>query len=578
METTKNRGLKKKTAAAVSVVLVIAIALGGTYMWNDFSQHKTNEVLNELPKYNVKLIEDFQEKTNWVTTDGALKKEIRVKNTGLTDGSYSNVYARIQLKEYMELAPMVMEKTPDRYMIDVSGDFIVFETEALAQAAYPDAPAVVELTDAVSGAHGWFIQTKEHDPNGQYGDFVTTRYELGDKTWVVGDQSMENARLDANKSEEHNTIANGEAPHRNGECDYPARVWENTDENFEDATNPTTQYIRWRLNNNDIILLSAWDGVSVSKWIIDDRDGLDTNAWIYWGRAIVPGATTANFMSAIELKVQPDGNFYYAIHAEMEALSLDELSGDTPRWTDAPEKIIDTFTGDIAPDAEVLDAQNYRLTTAQTGDTADWIAVAKKTVSGQDYYLIVRTEVTENSSFDGEPPYMNNYNSADCKLKTAIDSWYDTFTGANGSSVLVTKAVTHNALTALGEDYTHGFNAAYNGLSSPTATLAEGAAGTAFPLSNDEAAAYMSVFWYDTSANTKYNTSDRTTGGTAIVAHTNWEALADGTSVASWLRSPTASDSNSAALLYTDGSVDYYGVSLLYGVRPALWVTSDIFN
>ncbi|MDR1630756.1 MAG: hypothetical protein LBS36_11205, partial [Oscillospiraceae bacterium] len=515
---TKTHNLKKKAAMVTVVILIVALTIGGTYMWNDFSQHKTNEASNEALKYNVKLIEDFQEKTNWVTTDGTLKKEIRVKNTG-TDDSFAPVYARIQLKEYMEIRPMVIEKTLDRYMIDTSGAFIVFDTEAAAQAAYPNAPAVVELTDAVSGIHGWYIQTQAKDPNGQYGDFVTTAYGAGDVQHIVGNVR---ADADANKSEEHNTIANGEAPHRNGECDYPARDWTDfkgtnliadqgtvyADGKFVNDSirpNETAGYIRWLLANDYIITLSDWaaDGVRpVSKWIIDDRalsqdGGLDggriADAWIYWGDAIAPGATTANFIDAVELKVQPDGNYYYAVHTEMEALSLEELGGDYPKWTDAPEEIIDAFNGRIDMDAEVVDAQNYRLTTAQTHDTADWIAVAKKMVRGQEYFLIVRTEVTGTSSFDTDWPCSNNYNSEDSELKTAIDSWYDSFASANSSSVLVTKAVTHNALTALGEDYTHGFNAAYNGFSLPAATPASaGAAGTAFPLSSDEAAAYMS--------------------------------------------------------------------------------------
>jgi predicted negative regulator of RcsB-dependent stress response len=606
MQTEKpKRGLKKNAAVAVSLILALALGLGGTYMWYDFSQHKTNEASDTLPRYQARLVEDFQEKDDWTINDGALTKEIRVANTGDPNADFAPVYARIQLKEYLELAPIAVEKTEDRYMIETSGDYIIFDTEEDAWAAYPDAPAVTLLTDAVTGREGWFVQTQAHDPGGQYGDYVITSYTAGDIQHIVGDVR---ADADAAKDAKHDMAANNQSPERNGECDYPARDWTDfkgtslipdqgsiyADGKFADDSllpNETAGYIRWLLNNDHSILLSTWisDGAQpIAKWIIDDRalsqnEGLDggrtADAWIYWGDAIVPGESIGNFMNAIELKIQPDGSFYYAVHTELEALSLEELSGDNPKWTDAPKKIIAAFTGKIDMDAVAVDAQNYRLTTAQTGDMADWIAVAKKMVGGREYYLIVRTAVTENSPFDAAPPYSNNYDSADCALKTAIDNWYSAFASANRSSVLVTKAVTHNALTALGDDYTHGYNAAYNGLSAPAATLASaGAAGTAFPLSSDEAAEYMSIYWYDASWRPQYNTSDRTAGGTALTAYTNWEALADETSVVSWLRSPNAGNTNYAAALYANGSVASYSIPGSRGVRPALWVTSDAFK
>jgi predicted negative regulator of RcsB-dependent stress response len=601
----KKSGFKRKAAAATAVVLALAITLGGTYMWYDYTQHKTNEASNTQSRYQARLVEDFQEKDDWTINDGALTKEIRVTNTGLPDSDFAPVYARIQLKEYLELAPMLVEKTPDRYMIDTSGNYIVFDTEQEALDAYPDAPAVVELTDAVSGREGWFVQTKAHDPNGQYGDYVITTYGPGEIQHIVGDVR---ADTDAAKDEKHDVAANDQTSERNGECDYPARDWTDlkgtnliadegtvyTDGKFVDDSvlpNETAGYIRWLLDNNYIITLTDWvagGAQPIAKWIIDDRalsqnGGLDgarvADAWIYWGDAIAPGESTGNFMNAVELKVQPDGSFYYAVHVEMEALSRDELTGETAKWTDAPEKIIEAFTGKMDAFATVVDAQNYRLTTAQTDDTADWIAVAKKTIDEQDYFLIVRTAVTESVSFDADTPFMNNYNSAESQLKTTIDSWYSTFASTNASSVLVTKAVTHNALTALGENYTHGYNGAYKGFSLPTATPASaGAAGTAFPLSSDEAARYMSKYWNNAVADPRYNTSDGTAGGPALTAYTNWEALSDGSTTRSWLRSPVASDSSGAAILLAEGVVDYYGVSYPYGARPALWVTSDIFT
>ena len=136
MSTTgKKHGGKKKAAAALLIVALLLSSLGGTLAFRDYKQHKTNEASNKMPKYDVTLVENFKEKKDWKISDGELTKQISVKNTGLTDGTFEEVYVRIQLKEYMDFKPMIIEETAERYMIDTSGAFIVFNSEAAAQAA-----------------------------------------------------------------------------------------------------------------------------------------------------------------------------------------------------------------------------------------------------------------------------------------------------------------------------------------------------------------------------------------------------------------------------------------------------------
>lgn len=329
---TKQRGLKKKVSAVTAALLVIALLLGGTYAWSDYRQHKTNEAMSHMQKYNVRLVEDFQEKDNWKVADGDLKKEIRVTNTGLVAKDYTDVYVRIQLKEYMEMAEMVIERTAQRYMIDTSGAFIYFATEAAAKAAYPN-NIVKQLHDAVNDVTGWFVQTKEHDDNGQYGDYVTTKYALSDDvTHIMG---TVRADKDAKKTEKHDVVADGTAPQRNGECNYPVHLWDG-------SGNPTKEYINWILNDPSIKKLSEWDGQPGKFWIIDDTAG-NNNPFIYWGEALAPETSTADFLKAINLEKQPNGDFYYAIHTELQAVSLDELS----KWTDAPGSITDAYISSV---------------------------------------------------------------------------------------------------------------------------------------------------------------------------------------------------------------------------------------
>ena len=334
MSTQNPKGSTKKKAAALLLAVAVMIsAVAGTFAYRDYSQHKTNEFSDKIAKYDVTLVEDFQEKEDWKTSDGEITKEISVKNTGdKNDDRFEELYVRLQLKEYMDLTPMIVEKTPDLYMLSTAGDFIVFATEAEAKTAYPD-HVVKNLTDAVGNKTGWFVQTKEKDDNGQYGKKVTTKYEFGAKQFVVGDASMEDARKDVQKIKAHDAETNKE-------CAYPTHEWENVDLTKVLAQPGAAEYIKWNLGS-DVMLLSDWNDSSNAKyhtygpfWIIDDRATGD--GWAYWAEALYPGDSTAKFLESVELIKQPNGDFYYAIHTEMEAVSLDELFGEFPQWPGAP--------------------------------------------------------------------------------------------------------------------------------------------------------------------------------------------------------------------------------------------------
>lgn len=333
------RSLKKKAVATLAVIVALIAILGSTYAWRDYSQHKTNEASSLMPKYEVALVEDFQKKEDWNVSDGDVEKKISVKNTGSAAKGFEEVYVRIQLKEYMDMSPMVVEQTPNRYMVNADGAYIVFNTEADAMATYPDAPGYAELTDAVSGKTGWFVRTRDGDDHGQYGKYVTTKYEEGAKTWIAGDHTMENARNDAADPGKHDVMPNGE-------CAYPVRLHDGT-------INPAEQYVAWSLNGGTsalgspfVIKLSQWDGSCGPFWIIDDTQG-NNAPWIYWGEALLPNAETADFLESIKLVKQPDGNFYYAIHTELEAVSLEELFGGGAQWVDMPGDIRSAWQQDV---------------------------------------------------------------------------------------------------------------------------------------------------------------------------------------------------------------------------------------
>jgi hypothetical protein len=304
---------------------------------------------------------------------------------------------------------------------------------------------------------------------------------------------------------------------------------------------------------------------------------LDTDGYAYWTQALLPGEATNLLLDNVVLdeNVAPDDNYYYAIDVRLEASNLTEsylLYSGEKKATANGEKIIKDAVDaakpkpvvKVADHVEIVDARDYIIGTDKTGDDGEWMAIARHTtVAGAEYYLIVRRESVEHFQFDDAS---NDY--TDSTLKTVMDDWWSDLSGP----LKETYAVAHNALSTLGTDYRHV--EPFDGFSSPASTGFNGI----FPLSADEVAEYMSACWYDESGSTiVYNTSDGAEGGIPLTAYTNWETLADGRYTGSWLRTRTADFAVQASCLSNDGLVEYRHVGESFGVRPALWVSADIF-
>ncbi|MCL2748117.1 MAG: hypothetical protein FWE59_05610 [Oscillospiraceae bacterium] len=315
----RKNGTKKRTVAILALVALLAAMMGATFAWVDYDQHKTNEFNGKGYHHDVRLVEDFDEEDDWRIDDGPLSKEIRVANVGSAQDGYGPIIVRLQLKEYMEIGGLSYSMTERRYMIDNDGYFVVFATEAAARAAWPD-HNVARLTDVVTKTTGWFIETKAHDPNGQYGKYVVTEISVDMNTALP---------VISGTTRHSGEAASAHHDPDNLECEYPLHLW---DPGSELAY---AQYIEWILGAN-VTALSAWDGVSGSKWVYDDVNG---TGWVYWVAFLQPGTTTLNLLEAVDLIKQPNGPFYYVIHVDMQAISPDRLND----WTDMPQNIKSIF-------------------------------------------------------------------------------------------------------------------------------------------------------------------------------------------------------------------------------------------
>ena len=58
MTDTNSKKRRKRVTAAVAMVLILAL-LGGTFAWNNYRQHKTNDATTEELNYKAVLVEEY---------------------------------------------------------------------------------------------------------------------------------------------------------------------------------------------------------------------------------------------------------------------------------------------------------------------------------------------------------------------------------------------------------------------------------------------------------------------------------------------------------------------------------------
>ena len=385
MQHAKTKGSNKRRIVGIiiSFALMAAILLTGTFAFVLPMQHRSNEFEGGGIRYDATLNENFTPVTNWNVRDPEVTKQINVTNTGNNDTDWGSVFVRINLREFMEIydttyyywaadgttmvphadmfpgnaatpraalfmtasnrlagnASRVFVVAPSTYTPNANPDLPgtwadLSETAARAAifANYGDlfpgldatlAGRTLVLTqDYVSGVRGWFVISEQGDLHGQYGRYMVA--QVGRDTTnptIVGTPTTPRAtNVDYGSHEE------------NGECNYDIHTWGG----INNATLPRVTgtfgapvdnyraWIEWTLGSR-VILYTEWDNFPTDAWIIDNRPG-ETEGWVYWGRELMVGETTPNFLEGVRLLNQPDGDFYYVIHTHMESVSYASLN------------------------------------------------------------------------------------------------------------------------------------------------------------------------------------------------------------------------------------------------------------
>ena len=398
----------KKLAGITAVVAVIAILLTGSYAWRDFSQVKINEASGNGEINEVRLVEDYDEIEDWSMENAKKTKRIYVKNTGTE--KTQETFVRLKIGEYMDLIDI--QESPERLLLDENGDFVSFDTEASAQAAYPN-HEVKSYQEYRKSEPKYYIVTQEKDENGQFGK----------KMLLYSDER----ELVAGNGTERPTV-NGQE-HSQVECDkFELYSW--------DGSGKIREYIEFQDGTN---ALGEYDSASDGQWIIDTKDGVNTG-WVYWSKPLAPGEETTDFISSMELIKQPTGKFFYSSDVHMETLTWDELNEDT--WTDLSQDmkhILSVGNDSDLGDNSTADNDTTDNSTADNGiegitvntpigtefqaDGVDWLVIGK---GDDNQSLLIMTKFTQGEiQYNDESIYTYKNSNLERKMEEFIQNLVD---------------------------------------------------------------------------------------------------------------------------------------------------------
>ena len=149
---------------------------------------------------------------------------------------------------------------------------------------------------------------------------------------------------------------------------------------------------------DDVITLSAWDGKPVAKWIYDDTSS-NAEPYVYWGQALEVGESTSNVMEAVRLAKQPEGDFYYSIRVDMEAVIKDQID----EWGVFPDEIYQAYFNcpesiEWAINASEQNKPNGSLMFGDASGSYDW------TVADNDIGVLLNGTETTVTTGTGDVP------------------------------------------------------------------------------------------------------------------------------------------------------------------------------
>ncbi len=339
MEKKKHRVLK----TAIAILLVIAIALTGTYAWQSISQKALNEVIVDKNPGG-RLHDDFNGEN----------KDVYVENF-----SSIPIFARIRLDEYMEVGP----------------DAGINKDDA--------------NRNAVSVINGANINDRE-----KWKTYIPEEYlPIGEKneihqywTWKMGGHTVFmptfNKNMDSLEADLNGLFENKYADYKEYEIGEEKTADDSNDadegENAIEGENYTKKeetHVARETQTGTVILMKEWieNGCKPGEYWVYDEDG-----WAYWAEAIQPGESTGLLLDGIELISNTNGPCYYGINVIAQFVT----KGDWGSKKDKTGFFKDGFSDNA------LFLLNVAGAGGNVANVSDEILI-----DGIDYYVLVKDEI-----------------------------------------------------------------------------------------------------------------------------------------------------------------------------------------
>ena len=294
---------KKQVSAVVAAVLVVAIALTGTYAWQSISQRARNEA-DGFVNPGGRLHDDFN----------GQNKDIYVENfTDPEDGS--PIFARVRLYEYMEIGPSAGDTSAADRTVQVIGktdadidDSSTWAVHTMNGDTAASHTAIHEYWSWTMGGSTVYMPTFNKnkdslaaDINGTYegpdGDRTTAADKYADYIEYTLDSEGKTdiAYYDADDNTVDEGNGNGLGNGGTEGTNYTAAEESHSVKQTQEAT---------------VLTMEEWKamGSPVGKYWVYDTDG-----WAYWAEAIQPGEATGLLLDGIEPVMEPAEKWYYAI-------------------------------------------------------------------------------------------------------------------------------------------------------------------------------------------------------------------------------------------------------------------------
>ena len=344
-----NEKAKKRLKSAGAVTLAVTLLLTGTFAWSNSLSLVTNQAYGATNPGG-RLHDDF---------DGT-NKDIYVENFGT-----QNIYARVKLTEYMEIGSESYNNvdSTERNATSVVSTATLNDkttwTNYFKKSDSSDKDKIAEYFEwTTNGGKTVYMPTFNKnkdsyvsDVNGRYvnevgGAFSYTDYKDGShytdyNVYKVGDEKEAFEIVDADDdttdelSEYMVTTAINSADSEALKTNLGAYLTEghvdaNTKTVDDQANTVTYEKVKHvaaeTIEASAPITMETYNGYGADAkaayvgWIIDEEDG-----WAYWSQKIEPGTATGLLLDSIgELKKSDGENWYYAIDAEAQFITVDD--------------------------------------------------------------------------------------------------------------------------------------------------------------------------------------------------------------------------------------------------------------